>query len=115
MQEQNAQMAFRLHQLTGEPLAHCSYLLSQTGGDYETALKILERILQQRKEDGRSTVTSGADEDEAEQEQAPLSLEQRVERLEGQLARLTVSLGTMSEQLSLLLDKLSGPNEDPGS
>ena len=49
MQERNAQMALKLHQATVEPLTHCSYLIDQTGGNYETALKILERILEQRK------------------------------------------------------------------
>lgn len=106
MQDHNAQMAFRLHQKTGEPLAHCSYLLSQTNGDYETALKILERILQQRKDAGQADEPADLGQDEP-----ALTLEQRVDRLEAQLARLTVGLGTMSEQLSLLLDKLSGGDD----
>jgi hypothetical protein len=103
MQEHSAQMALRLHQITGEPLAHCSYLLAQTNGDYETALKILERILEQRKtETGDETMAGDA---------APAgqgTLEERVVRLEQQLANLTVTLDTMNETLTALLDKLSG-------
>lgn len=112
MQERIAQMALRLHQMTGEPLAHCSYLLDQTKGDYETALKILERILEQRKQgapapDAGTHDTAGSP---AAQE-APPGLEQRVEQLEMQLAYLTGVLTTMSGQLSDLLAKLadSGP------
>lgn len=108
MQERIAQMALRLHQMTGEPLAHCSYLLDQTKGDYETALKILERILDQRRQGVTASDTSagGAADLPAEQD-APPSLEQRVERLEAQLAYLTGVLTTMSGQLSDLLGKLA--------
>jgi len=108
MVEQNAQMALRLHQITGEPLAHCSYLLNQTNGDYETALKILERILQQRKAEPSGEHANMATPDSAAMPHVPETLEQRVERLENQLALLTVTLNTMSDQLTLLLDKLSG-------
>lgn len=96
MQDIHAQMAMRLHQATGEPLAHCSYLIGQTNGDYETAYKILERILQQR---GQQAAGDGAPED------GP-TLEERVTRLEQQLAQIGGSLDTMSRQLTLLLDKL---------
>jgi uncharacterized protein YceH (UPF0502 family) len=98
MPEINAQMALRLHQMTGEPLAHCSYLLGQTNGNYEAALKILERILQERKAETQSPAS----------EDASVTLEDRVARLENQLAQLSVTLETMSGQLTLLLDKLSG-------
>jgi hypothetical protein len=113
MQEVNAQMALRLHQITGEPLAHCSYLLDQTKGDYETALKILERILEQRK-----TGMSGSATPTAEAE--PLiptattdsDLELRVQRLESQLGLLAQTLDAVSSKLTLLLDKLSdGPDQ----
>lgn len=117
MQERTAQMALRLHQMTGEPLAHCSYLLDQTKGDYETALKILERILEQRRQ-GITAADNGAGDAgglPAEQDAAP-SLEVRVERLEAQLAYLTGVLTTMSGQLSDLLGKLAdsgdGSKED---
>lgn len=108
MQERTAQMALRLHQMTGEPLAHCSYLLDQTKGDYETALKILERILEQRRQGvtASDSGTGAAANLPAEQE-APPSLELRVERLEAQLAYLTGVLTTMSGQLSDLLGKLA--------
>ncbi|MEC4721664.1 hypothetical protein RY831_21070 [Noviherbaspirillum sp. CPCC 100848] len=121
MQERNAQMALRLHQMTGEPLAHCSYLLDQTKGDYETALKILERILEQRKQAVQppEAGTEGTDDTVdtpntagvPATRQTPPSLEQRVEQLEMQLAYLTGVLTTMSGQLSDLLGKLtdSGP------
>jgi hypothetical protein len=111
MQEMNAQMALRLHQITGEPLAHCSYLLGQTNGDYETALKILERILQQRKEETRDQPPAERGEPGnhvSGLQREPETLEERVARLEGQLAHLTVTLETMSKTLMLLLDKLSG-------
>jgi hypothetical protein len=110
MQEMNAQMALRLHQLTGEPLAHCSYLLGQTNGDYETALKILERILQQRKEETGGQPSSAPGEPASLTpglQPEPETLEQRVARVEGQLAHLTVTLETMSKTLMLLLEKLS--------
>ncbi|WP_194722282.1 hypothetical protein [Noviherbaspirillum malthae] len=111
MQERIAQMALRLHQMTGEPLAHCSYLLDQTKGDYETALKILERILEQRRQ-GITASGEGAGDAadlpaEQEAQDALPSLEQRVERLEAQLAYLTGVLTTMSGQLSDLLGKLA--------
>lgn len=108
MQERIAQMALRLHQMTGEPLAHCSYLLDQTKGDYETALKILERILEQRRQ-GIAASGEGAGDaaDSPAEQEAPPSLEQRVERLEAQLAYLTGVLTTMSGQLSDLLGKLA--------
>jgi uncharacterized membrane protein YccC len=108
MQERIAQMALRLHQMTGEPLAHCSYLLDQTKGDYETALKILERILEQRRQG--IAASSDGENDAAHlpvEQDAPPSLEQRVERLEAQLAYLTDVLTTMSGQLSDLLGKLA--------
>jgi Cdc6-like AAA superfamily ATPase len=114
MQEINGQMALRLHQKTGEPLAHCSYLLAQTNGDYETALKILERILEKRGTEGAAPVAAGlATESSAEIDAQPstATLEQRVERLEYQLAHLTGTLETMSETLTLLLDKLSGSDQ----
>lgn len=108
MQERIAQMALRLHQMTGEPLAHCSYLLDQTKGDYETALKILERILEQRKQGGQVTDAGASDTDAPPvAQEAPPSLEQRVEQLEMQLAYLTGVLTTMSGQLSDLLGKLA--------
>jgi exonuclease VII small subunit len=113
MQEMNAQMALRLHQMTGEPLVHCSYLLGQTNGDYETALKILERILQQRNtgtgnqtSDDRDAPSSAA----PGLQEEPETLEERVARLESQLVHLTTALDTISETLTLLLDKLSGPD-----
>jgi hypothetical protein len=114
MQEMNAQMALRLHQITGEPLAHCSYLLGQTNGDYETALKILERILQQRKEETRDQPPAERGEPGnpvSGLQREPETLEERVARLEGQLAHLTVTLETMSKTLMLLLDKLSGSDD----
>jgi chaperonin cofactor prefoldin len=110
MPEINAQMALRLHQMTGEPLAHCSYLLDQTNGNYETALKILERILEQRKGEtkGPSLDRDASGSAAPGLQQEPETLEERVARLEGQLAHLTTTLETMSETLTLLLDKLSG-------
>jgi hypothetical protein len=109
MEERNAQMALRLHQITGEPLAHCSYLLGQTKGDYETALKILERILERRKAEPPDPMSADAPGGVAPMRmQVPQTLEERVEQLEIQLAHLTVTLNTMSENLALLLDKLSG-------
>jgi hypothetical protein len=113
MQELNAQMALRLHQMTGEPLAHCSYLLDQTNGDYGTALKILERILQQRKTKAEDAALAHGDASGSAApglHPGPETLEERVTRLESQLAHLTTTLDTMSETLTLLLDKLSGPN-----
>jgi hypothetical protein len=110
MQEINAQMALRLHQMTGEPLAHCSYLLGQTNGDYEMALKILERILQQRKEETKDQPSAERGESgslASGLQREPETLEERVARLEGQLAHLSVTLETMSKTLMLLLDKLS--------
>ncbi|WP_151633754.1 hypothetical protein [Noviherbaspirillum aerium] len=112
MQERNAQMALRLHQMTGEPLAHCSYLLDQTKGDYETALKILERILEQRKE---GVPTPDMPDDSLAAHENPPSLEQRVEQLEMQLAYLTGVLTTMSGQLSDLLGKLADPGPRDGA
>lgn len=100
MQEINAQLALKLHQATGEPLAHCSYLIGQTNGDYDTAYRILERILQQRQ-------AGAAGEAEAQAVEGGPSLEERVTRLEQQLAQLGGSLDAMSRQLTLLLDKLS--------
>jgi hypothetical protein len=114
MQERNVQMALKLHQMTGEPLTHCSYLIDQTNGDYETALKILERILQQRNgkaQDGTSAdAASGT---VSMPQQGPPTLEKRVLQLEQQIAHLTLSLYTMNNQLTLLLDKLS--SSDPAS
>lgn len=103
MQDIHAQMAMRLHQATGEPLAHCSYLIGQTNGDYETAYKILERILQQRGQQAAGGAPAAMDE---HPEDGP-TLEERVTRLEQQLAQIGGSLDTMSRQLTLLLDKLS--------
>jgi hypothetical protein len=106
-------MALRLHQMTGEPLAHCSYLLSQTNGDYETALKILERILQQRKTETQDRASADVPAVPLPQ-RGPQTLEDRVERLENQLANLSATLETMSSQLALLLDKLSGSDSGSG-
>lgn len=116
MKEVNGQMALRLHQITGEPLAHCSYLLDQTNGDYETALKILERILQQRKAGPKaeaSAAQEAAGNEASTPRQAAETLEERVLRLENQMARLTVTLDVMSENLTRLLDKLSEPDSGP--
>ncbi|RJF96029.1 hypothetical protein [Noviherbaspirillum saxi] len=109
MQEANAQMALRLHQITGEPLAHCSYLLNQTKGDYETALKILERILQQRQQEstGQTAETPDAGLTDAPSAASVVDLEHRVQRLETQLALLAETLDTVSGKLTLLLEKLS--------
>jgi hypothetical protein len=114
MQERKAQMALKLHQMTGEPLTHCSYLIDQTNGDYETALKILERILQQRNgkaQDGTSAdAASGT---VSMPRQGPQTLEERVLQLEQQIAHLTLTFYTLNNQLTLLLDKLS--SSDPAS
>jgi hypothetical protein len=104
MQEINAQLALQLHQATGEPLAHCSYLIGQTNGDYDTAYKILERIIQQRREQAIDDDLSGAE--DVVLDDVP-TLEERVTRLEQQLAQLGGNLEIMSRQLGLLLDKLS--------
>jgi hypothetical protein len=101
-------MALRLHQITGEPLAHCSYLLDQTNGDYETALKILERILEQRTTNGQGQSAAAASDATASPPQQ--SLEERVERLESQMTYLLHVLDTMSKQLTSLLEKL--PDSD---
>jgi hypothetical protein len=116
MQERNAQMALKLHQMTGEPLTHCSYLIDQTNGDYETALKILERILQQRNgkaQDGTSADAASGTVSMPRQGQGPQTLEERVLQLEQQIAHLTLTLYTVNNQLTLLLDKLS--SSDPAS
>jgi len=115
MQEVNAQMALRLHQITGEPLAHCSYLLDQTKGDYETALKILERILAQRRTNPTgSTVQASTDETEAQSASlatAESDLELRVQRLENQLGLLAQTLEMVNGKLTLLVDKLSDASD----
>lgn len=114
MRERNAQMALKLHQMTGEPLTHCSYLIDQTNGDYETALKILARILQQRNgkaQDGSSAEAASGT--VSMPQQGPQTLEERVLHLEQQIAHLTLTLYTMNNQLTLLLDKLS--SSDPAS
>lgn len=107
------QMALRLHQMTGEPLAHCSYLLNQTNGDYETALKILERILAQRKagtgEEGDHP--AGAPPVEEPPASPAESLEERVLRLENHVLLLTATLDAVSGKLSEILDHLSPPAE----
>lgn len=123
MQEVNAQMVLKLHQLSGEPIANCNYLLTQTNGDYELALKILERILQQRKtekEQGTSSndVTAagspqgdcGPEPDElAVQPQATLdALESRVSQMEAKFAQLADTLDKVNEKLGMLLEKISG-------
>lgn len=110
MLEVNAQMALRLHQITGEPLAHCSYLLDQTKGDYETALKILERILEQRKTSSNGSVTPTAEVEPGMTATTEPDLELRVQRLESQLGLLAQTLEAVSSKLTLLLDKLS---DDP--
>jgi hypothetical protein len=107
MQEMNAQMALRLHQMTGEPLAHCSYLLGQTNGDYEIALKILERILQQRKTETEDRMPADQDTPSGAASELPETLEERVAKLESQIAHLAATLDTMSKTLMRLLDKLS--------
>lgn len=109
MQEVNAQMALRLHQITGEPLAHCSYLLDQTKGDYETALKILERILEQRKNGpgGSDTPLEHTETGTGAKATTDSNLELRVQRLESQLGLLAQTLDAVSSKLTLLLDKLS--------
>ena len=114
MQEMNAQLALKLHQATGEPLAHCSYLLGQTNGDYETAYRILDRILQQRKTesaaaagDAEAQASVQAEVQAVEAVDGAPSLEERVARLERQLAQLGGSLDAMSRQLTQLLDKLT--------
>ncbi|MFC7516395.1 hypothetical protein ACFQUU_15375 [Herbaspirillum sp. GCM10030257] len=112
MQEVNAQMALRLHQITGEPLAHCSYLLDQTKGDYETALKILERILEQRKTGSSSSDASSVKTESELTAATDSDLELRVQRLECQLGLLAQTLDAVSSKLTLLLDKLSdGPDQ----
>ncbi|MDB5841050.1 MAG: hypothetical protein JWQ23_3002 [Herminiimonas sp.] len=109
MEDRNAQMALRLHQITGEPLAHCNYLLGQTNGDYEIALKILERILQHRKAEPPDQNSADAPSGTAPMpERVPQTLEERVEQMEIQLAYLTLALNAMREHLMPLLDKLSG-------
>ncbi|MDB5761042.1 MAG: hypothetical protein JWQ21_37 [Herminiimonas sp.] len=109
-------MALKLHQMTGEPVANCSYLLGQTNGDYEMALKILERILQQRQA-GKTGSNPAEDECRFESENGepgtqtmPDALEHRVYRLETRLAQLADTLDTVNEKLTLLLDKISDPD-----
>jgi hypothetical protein len=86
-------------------------LLDQTNGDYETALKILERILEQRAQSSSDqSVTASSN---AAPSQPPQSLEQRVDRLEAQLSYLLGALDTMNKQLTLVLDKLPGPDAAP--
>lgn len=125
MEQVNAQMVLKLHQMSGEPVAHCNYLLTQTNGNYELALKILERILEQRKaekaQEARSEqaqpanpaahVNAGeAGSIAAAQPSAIEALEHRVYILETQFALLADSLDTVSEKLTALLDKVSGSN-----
>jgi len=103
MKEVDAQMVLKLHKMSGEPVANCHYLLTQTNGDYELALKILERILAQRREEGVAGDAA---------QPAPSSpveaLEQRVLQLELRYAQLADTLVLVNDRLSLLLDKVSG-------
>jgi hypothetical protein len=115
MQEVNAQMVLRLHQMSGEPIANCNYLLAQTNGDYELAWKILERILQQRKAGEEQGIPSGdggpapiADSETAGPQAPYDALENRVSQLEGKLTQLADTLDAVNEKLSLLLAKVSG-------
>jgi hypothetical protein len=113
MQESAAQMALRLHQRTGEPLAHCMYLLEQTNGNYDTALKFLERILEQRQAGIQGTQVADAPSSTPPMaQQEPQTLEQRVAQLESQFAQLTLLLSAMSDQLTVLLDKISDTDTD---
>lgn len=121
MQEVNAQMVLKLHQLSGEPIANCNYLLTQTNGDYELALKILERILQQRKA-GKEHGTPAGDAAAADlprdgreadagapPSQAALdALEGRISQMEAKFAQLADTLDSVNEKLGMLLDKVSG-------
>lgn len=119
MKEIDAQMVLKLHKISGEPVANCNYLLTQTNGDYELALTILQRILAQRKAD-KSGEGQGADaagvpatqndgSQAAPGEQSAIeALENRVLQLELRLAQLTDTLVVVSDKLSQLLDKVSG-------
>ncbi|HEV2610374.1 MAG TPA: hypothetical protein VGU61_08920 [Noviherbaspirillum sp.] len=119
MKEVDAQMVLKLHKISGEPVANCNYLLTQTNGDYELALTILQRILAQRKTDqagegGGPGVLPGPDAPESTAQSAPdepsaiEALENRVLQLELRLAQLTDTLVVVSDKLSQLLDKVSG-------
>jgi hypothetical protein len=122
MQEVNAQMVLKLHQMSGEPVANCHYLLAQTKGDYELALKILERILEQRKNADAEPPAPEAATDAALQSDpqpgiqigAPLApderldmLESRMSQLEARFMQLADSLDLLNQRLGALLDKVS--------
>jgi hypothetical protein len=114
MQEVNAQMVLKLHQMSGEPVANCHYLLAQTKGDYELALKILERILQQRKNGGKENEEPPAPEGDVHpalprEPEARLDvLESRMAQLEARFIQLADSLDTVNQRLGALLDKVAG-------
>jgi len=122
MQEIDAQMVLKLHRMSGEPVVHCNYLLTQTNGDYELALKILERVLQQRQAQkaqenilGETTsvsLTEAGNEsvlnaDESMQGMATEDLERRVYRLEAGFVQLADTLDLINQKLTMLLDKIS--------
>jgi hypothetical protein len=130
MQEVNAQMVLKLHQMSGEPVANCHYLLAQTKGDYELALKILERILEQRKSGdaeqpapqpvagSASPAASPSESPSDTPADAPLApdarldvLESRMSQLEARFMQLADSLDLVNQRLGALLDKVAG-NED---
>ncbi len=124
MKEIDAQMVLKLHKISGEPVANCNYLLTQTNGDYELALTILKRILAQRNEgegarpdanaeqaaqDGTALTDGALAAQAAPSEQSAIeALENRVLQLELRLAQLTDTLVVVSDKLSQLLDKVSG-------
>ncbi|WP_334189072.1 hypothetical protein [Noviherbaspirillum sp.] len=121
MKEIDAQMVLKLHKISGEPVANCNYLLTQTNGDYELALTILNRILAQRKAGEGAEPNAGAEPaaqdgtatiDAAQAapggQSAIEALENRVLQLELRLAQLTDTLVVVSDKLSQLLDKVSG-------
>lgn len=113
MKEVDAQMVLKLHKISGEPVANCNYLLTQTNGDYELALTILQRILAQRKTDkaGEGTgpdAPEGMAQAAQDEPSAIEALENRVLQLELRLAQLTDTLVVVSDKLSQLLDKVSG-------
>jgi hypothetical protein len=122
MPEIDAQMVLKLHRMSGEPVVHCNYLLTQTNGDYELALKILERVLQQRKAQneqeqisGETTSVSLAEASSESEPDAGMSLqgtaigdlEKRVHRLEAGFVQLADTLDLINEKLTILLDKIS--------
>lgn len=114
MQEVNAQMVLKLHQLSGEPIANCNYLLTQTNGDYELALKILERILQQRKAEKEQGIQpddalqAAATEGGRGSESDLNALENRISQMEAKFAQLADTLDKVNEKLGALLEKVSG-------